>query len=109
MNGRKLEYVTGFKYLEATLCKDCICSAEVRKRIASAMAAMARLNRIRRCKTISFACQFKLHKYLVTSILLCGCETWTLPADSEKRMDSFETKCMRKLLGISYLEHNTNN
>ena len=46
MNGQKLEEVTSFKYLGATLCKDGTCSAEVRIRIASAMVTMARLNRI---------------------------------------------------------------
>ena len=53
-------------------------------RIASAMAAMARLNRIWRCNTISFASKFKLYKSLVTSGLLYGCEKWTLLADSKK-------------------------
>ena len=72
MNGQMLEEVTGLKYLGATLCKDGICSAEI-IRIASAMAAMARLNRIWRCNTISFASKFKLYKTLVTSILLYGC------------------------------------
>ena len=33
MNSQKLEYVTSFKYLRATLCKDGTCSAEVRIRI----------------------------------------------------------------------------
>ena len=46
MNGQKLEEVTSFKYLGATLCNDGTCSAEIRIRIASATAAMARLNRI---------------------------------------------------------------
>ena len=45
---------------------------------------------------------------IVTSILLYGCETWILLADSEKRAKAFENKCMRKLLRISYLEHKTN-
>ena len=46
MNSQKLEGVTSFKYLGAILCKDGTCSAEVCIRIASAMAAMARLDRI---------------------------------------------------------------
>ena len=41
--------------------------------------------------------------------LLYGCETWTLLADLEERLEAFETKCMRKLLRISYLEHKTSN
>ena len=81
MNGQKLEEVTSFKYLGATLCKDGACSAEVRIRIASAMAAMARLNRTWRWYTISFASKFKLCKSLVTSNFLYGRETRTLLAD----------------------------
>ena len=33
MKSRKLEEVTNFKYLEATLCKDDTCSAEIRIRV----------------------------------------------------------------------------
>ena len=80
-----------------------ICSAEAGIRIASAMAAMVKLNRIWRCNTISFASKFKPLKSLVTSILLYGCETWTLLADSGKRIQALETKCRRTLLRISYL------
>ena len=85
MNSQKLEEVTSFKYLEATLCKDGTCSAEVPMRNASAMAAVARMNSIWQCNTISSASRLKFCKFLVTSILLYGCETWTLLADSEKR------------------------
>ena len=46
INGQMLEDVTSFKHLRAALCKDGTCSAEIRIRFASAMAAMAGLNRI---------------------------------------------------------------
>ena len=72
------------------------------------MAEIVRLNRICRCKAISFASKFNLFKSLVTSILLYGCETWTLLADSEERIQAFDTSCMRKSLRISYLENKTN-
>ena len=75
LNSQKLEEVTSFKYLGATLCKDGTCSAEVSIRIAS---AMARLSRLWQCNIISFARTVKLYKSVVTSVLLCSCETWTL-------------------------------
>ena len=100
MNGQKLVEVTSFKYLGATLCKDGTCLAEGSIRIASVMRAMARLNRLLQCNTISFASTFKLYKTLVTSILFFGCETWTLLANSEKKDPGFKTKCVRKLLCI---------
>ena len=90
--------------------KDETCLAEINIRIVSATAAMARLYRIWRCNTISFAGKFKLYKSLVTSILFYDCETWTLLAHSEKKrkIQAFETKCLRELLLISYSEHQTN-
>ena len=108
MNGQKTEEMTSFKYLGATLCKDGTCSAEVRIRIASAMAEMSRQNRIWRSNIISFASKFKLYKSLATFIFLYVYGTWTLRADSEKRTEVFETICLGKLLRISYLEHKTN-
>ena len=56
MNGQKLEKVTSFKYQGASLCEDDTCSAEIRIRIASTMAAIARLNRI---------CLFRKQVYVV--------------------------------------------
>ena len=45
-SSQKLQEVTNFKYLEANLCKDGTWLAEVRIRIALAMATMAILSRI---------------------------------------------------------------
>ena len=84
VNGQKIEEATSFEHLGESLCMDGTCSANTCIRIATAMSAVARLNRIWRCNTISFKNKFKLYKSLVTSILLNGCETWTLLADSQK-------------------------
>ena len=107
MNGESLQEVTSFKYLGATLSKDGTCTAEIRIRIATATAAMARLSRIWK-SNINFHVKFKLYKALVVSIFLYGCEAWTLQKETERRIQAFETKCLRKLLGISYREHKTN-
>jgi len=40
--------------------------------------------------------------------LLYGCESWTLNAEAERRISTFEDKCFRKMLKISYREHKTN-
>ena len=64
-------------------------------------------NRIWWCDTMRSANKFKLYMSLVTSILLYGCETWTLLADTEQRIQAFETRRIWKLLRISYLEQKT--
>ncbi|GFN79614.1 endonuclease-reverse transcriptase [Plakobranchus ocellatus] len=42
------------------------------------------------------------------SIFLYACESWTLNADIERRIRAMEMRCYRRLLGISYKDHTTN-
>ena len=44
----------------------------------------------------------------MVSIHEYGCETWTLLVDDERRIQAFEMKCLRRLLGISYRDRKTN-
>ena len=45
---------------------------------------------------------------LVISIFLYACESWTLTAELEKRVQAFEMRCYRRLLNSSYKDHVTN-
>ena len=45
---------------------------------------------------------------LATSIFLYACETWTITADIERRIQALEMRFFCKLLGISYRDHITN-
>ena len=45
---------------------------------------------------------------LVISIFLYACESWTLTAELQKRTQTFEMRCSRRLLNISYKNHVTN-
>jgi len=82
---------------------------EIKTRIiALATAAMTKLNTIWKSRDVSTATKIKLFKALVISTLLYGCETWTLNAEMEKRLQAFEMKSFRKILRISYTEHKTN-
>ena len=105
----------------ATLFMHDTCPAGLFIRVASAIAAMARLNLIWRNNTVSFASNLKLHKSVLFSTLLYDCKTWTLLADSDNNKknpkkttttttntQAFEAKCLRKLLRISCLVHKIN-
>ena len=45
---------------------------------------------------------------LVTSIFLYACESWTLTAELQRRIQVIEMRCYRKILRISYKNHVTN-
>ena len=44
---------------------------------------------------------------LVTSIFLYACESWTLTAELQRRIQAMEIRCYRKILHISYKDHVT--
>ena len=46
--------------------------------------------------------------YLVTLIFLYACESWSLTAELQRRMQAMEMWCYRKILRISYKNHATN-
>ena len=45
---------------------------------------------------------------LVTSIFPYACESWTLTAELQRRIQAVEMRCCRKILRISYTDHVTN-
>ena len=93
--------VTSFKYLGAVVSDDGS-KPEVLSRIAQATAALTKLKPIWRDNNISLGSKVKLMRSLVISIFLYACESWTLTAELEKRMQAFEMRCYRRLLNISY-------
>ena len=59
-------------------------------------------------RSISFSSKIRLMRSLVTSIFLYACESWTLSAELQRRIQAMEMRCYRKILHISYKDHVTN-
>ena len=106
-NGEKLETVKKFKYLGA-MVSDEGSKPEVIARIAMTAATLTKLDIIWKDKAIKLSSKIRLMRSLVNSVFLCACETWTLTAELEKRVQGLEMRCFRKLIGISYKNHITN-
>ena len=81
---------------------------EVLSRIAQTTAAVTKLKVIWNNKNIAISSKIRLMRSLAISIFLYACETWTITADIERRIQALEMRCFRKLLGISYRDHITN-
>ena len=77
-------------------------------RIAQATAALTRLKPIWIDKSISLSSKIRLKPSLVTSIFLYACESYTLTAEIQRRIQAMEMRCYRKILHISYKDHVTN-
>ena len=107
INSEKLDKVDSFKYLGAVVT-DQGSKPEVLSSIAHTTAALVRLKTIWSDKHISLRSKIRLMRSLVISVLLYACETWTLTVDILKKLQATEMRCFRKLLGISYRDHITN-
>ena len=107
VSGEKLETVQSFKYLGA-IVTDEGSSPEILSRIAQATGALVSLKVIWKDKNIALSTKIRLLRSLIMSIFLYACETWTLTAETERKIQTMEMRSFRRLLGIPYREHITN-
>ncbi|WP_419595890.1 reverse transcriptase domain-containing protein, partial [Thiolapillus sp.] len=87
VNGQKLETVTSFKYL-GSVRTDEGSKPEILSRIAQATAALTRLKPVWIDKSISLSSKIRLMRSLVTSIFLHACESLTLTAELQRRIQA---------------------
>ena len=108
VNGHKLETVTSFKYL-GSVVTDESSRREILYRTAQTTAALTRLKPVWNDRTGIFLCS-KIRRMcsFATSIFVYACESWTLTAELERRIQAMDMRCYRKILRISYNDRVTN-
>ena len=107
VNGWRLETVTSFKYL-GSVVTDEGSKPEILSRISQTAAALTGLKPVWNDRRISLSSKIRLMRFLVTSIFLYACESWTLTAELQRRIQAMEVRCYRKIPHISYEDHFTN-
>ena len=104
IKGQRLEEVENFKYLGAIISNEGS-KPEILSRIAQTTAALSRLKIIWRDKNILLASKVKLMQTLILSFFLYACESCTLTVEIERKIQTLEMRCNRRLLNISYKDH----
>ena len=89
VNGQKLETVTSFKYLGLVITDEGS-RPEILSRIEQTTAALTRLKPVWIDKSISLSSKIRLMRSLVTSIFLRACESWTLTAELQRRVQAWK-------------------
>ena len=97
VNGQKIETVTSFKCLGSVITDEGS-KPEILSRIAQTTAALTRLKTVWNDRSISLSSKIPLTCSLVTSIFLYACESWTLTAELQRRIQAMEMRCYHKIL-----------
>ena len=84
---QRLETVTSFKYLGSVITDEGS-KPEILSRIAQTTAALTRLKPVGIDKSISLSSKIRLMRSLVTSVFLYACESWTLTAELQRRIQA---------------------
>ena len=77
-------------------------------RTVQTTAALTRLKPVWKDSNISLSSKIQLLCSLDTAIFLYDCESWTLKAERQRRIQAMEMRCYRKILHVSYKDHVTN-
>ena len=85
VNGQKRETVTSLKYF-GSVASDEGSKPEILSRIAQTTAALTRLKPVWNDRSISLSSKIRLMRSLVTFIFLYACESWTLTAELQRRI-----------------------
>jgi hypothetical protein len=103
-----IEQVETFVYLGSLITEDVDCSREIRIRTARGLGIGVDLMKLWKSHNIKINTKIKLMRTLIWPVMMYGCESWTIKKRDEERIKAFEMKCIRKILGISWIEKKTN-
>ena len=78
IDGETMETVTDFIFLGLQITADGDCSHEVKRRLLLRRKAMTNLDRILKSRVISLLTKVHLVKAMVFSVVMYGCEIWTI-------------------------------
>lgn len=105
-----LNAVESFTYLGSTVTQNLSLDQELDKRIGKASTTLSQLTkRVWKNQKLTTATKMEVYKACVLSTLLYGSETWVTYARQEKRLNTFHLRCLRRILGIQWQDHTTNN
>lgn len=108
IKGHQIEHVTKFKYLGTWITQDLNPDTEIRARIEQARSVFNRLRPLLCNQTLKLKSRLRFVRCYVYSVLLYGCETWTLKVNTMRRLEAFEMWVYRRLLKIPWTDHITN-
>ena len=108
IDGETVETVLDFIFGGYKMTADGDCSHEMKRRLPLGRIVMTNLDSILKSRDITLPTQFHLVKAMVFSVVMYGCESWTVKKADHQRIDAFDLWCWRRLLRVPWTARRSN-
>ena len=103
-----METVRDFILGGSKITTDGDCSHEIKRLLLLGRKVMTNLDSILKSRDITLPTKVHLLKAMIFSIIMYGCEIWTIKKAEHQRIDAFELWCWRRLLRVLWNARRSN-
>ena len=107
-NRETMETVTDFILFVSKIAADDDCSHEIKRHLLLGRKAMTNLDSILKSRDITLPTKVHLAKAMFFSVVMYGCDSWTIKKAERWRTDAFELWCWRRLLRVPWTARKSN-
>ena len=107
-DGETMEIVADFIFGGSRITADGDCSHEIKRHLLLGRKVMTNLDSILKSRDITLPTKVCLVKAIVFSVVMYGCESWTIKKAECRRTDAFELWCSRRLLRVLWTAERSN-
>ena len=108
IGGETVETVSDFILGGSKITADGVCSHEIKRHLLLGRKVMTNLDSILKSRDITLPKKVHLVKVMVFTVVVYGCESWTVKKAEHQRIDAFELWCWRRLLRVSWIPRRSN-
>ena len=108
IDGEKVETVTDFIFGCYKITAGGDCSHEIKRCLLLGREVMTNLYGILKSRDITLPTRVCLVKAMVFSVVMYGCESWTIKKAEHQRIDAFEPCCWKRLLRVPWNARRSN-
>ena len=108
VDGQTVETMADFIFLGSKITADGDCRHEIKRCLFLGRKVMTNLDSIFKSRDITLPTKVHLVKTMVFSVVMYGCESWTVKKAECRRIDAFELWCWRRLLRVPWTARRSN-
>ena len=107
-DGETMKTMIDFIFLGSKITADSDCRHEIKRRLLLGRKTMTNLDSILKRRDITSLTKVCLVKAMVFSVVVYGCESWTVKKAESRRIDAFELRCWRRLSRVPWTARRSN-